>query len=198
VRFQQHGVPDPQRIRCAVIFCDAALLTAVSLGAWQPCCALCRVRAQVHCIAVAALSMLPHQLTPRASSPPPQMWTSRAATCWQTRSSEKPSRSSATGPPSPRCRLTAPTPPYARCCPSTLRHGSCAQCLLGDLSGRVSSAGVYGAYTPKLRMILSSFPDVQLYIKGEFVGGSDILMGLHRSGDLRTLLSDGPKEHSSA
>jgi glutaredoxin-related protein len=38
----------------------------------------------------------------------------------------------------------------------------------------------------------------QLYIKGEFVGGSDILMGLHRSGDLRTLLSDGPKEHTAA
>lgn len=49
----------------------------------------------------------------------------------------------------------------------------------------------------ELRMIVC-FSDVQLYIKGEFVGGSDILMGLHRSGDLRTLLSDGPKEHSSA
>lgn len=32
----------------------------------------------------------------------------------------------------------------------------------------------------------------QLYIKGEFVGGSDILMGLHQSGDLKSLLADGP------
>lgn len=39
---------------------------------------------------------------------------------------------------------------------------------------------------------------LQLYIKGEFVGGSDILMGLHKSGDLHTLLSDGPKEYDSA
>jgi monothiol glutaredoxin len=55
---------------------------------------------------------------------------------------------------------------------------------------------------PELREAIKKFsnwPTIpQLYIKGEFVGGSDILMGLHRSGDLRTLLSDGPKEHSSA
>jgi glutaredoxin-related protein len=46
--------------------------------------------------------------------------------------------------------------------------------------------------------MLHTFFTTQLYIKGEFVGGSDILMGLHRSGDLRTLLSDGPKEHAPA
>lgn len=37
----------------------------------------------------------------------------------------------------------------------------------------------------------SSWPTIpQLYVKGEFVGGSDILMGLHQSGDLEPLLED--------
>jgi len=40
----------------------------------------------------------------------------------------------------------------------------------------------------------SAIVTAQLYIKGEFVGGSDILMGLHQSGDLKALLSDGPEE----
>lgn len=47
---------------------------------------------------------------------------------------------------------------------------------------------------PELREAIkkfSSWPTIpQLYINGEFVGGSDILMGLHKSGDLKALLAD--------
>jgi monothiol glutaredoxin len=40
----------------------------------------------------------------------------------------------------------------------------------------------------------SDWPTIpQLYVKGEFVGGSDIMMEMYESGELKTLLdSDGP------
>lgn len=42
--------------------------------------------------------------------------------------------------------------------------------------------------------VLSCVADnVQVYVDGEFVGGSDILMGLHKSGELETLLSGASK-----
>ncbi len=31
--------------------------------------------------------------------------------------------------------------------------------------------------------------DTQIFVKGEFVGGADILMSMHESGDLETLLA---------
>mmetsp|Transcript_16424 Transcript_16424/g.49210 ORF Transcript_16424/g.49210 Transcript_16424/m.49210 type:complete len:164 (-) Transcript_16424:1671-2162(-) len=40
----------------------------------------------------------------------------------------------------------------------------------------------------------ASWPTIpQLYIKGELVGGSDIMMQLHQSGDLKSLLAEGPE-----
>jgi monothiol glutaredoxin len=37
----------------------------------------------------------------------------------------------------------------------------------------------------------SEWPTVpQLYVNGEFVGGCDIIMGMHQSGELETLLED--------
>lgn len=40
----------------------------------------------------------------------------------------------------------------------------------------------------------SSWPTIpQLYVKGEFVGGSDILMSMHQSGELQELFQDLPK-----
>lgn len=40
----------------------------------------------------------------------------------------------------------------------------------------------------------SQWPTIpQVYVDGEFVGGSDILMGLHKSGELETLLSGASK-----
>ena len=39
----------------------------------------------------------------------------------------------------------------------------------------------------------SNWPTIpQLYIKGEFVGGSDIMMEMYESGELQTLLSGKP------
>ena len=38
----------------------------------------------------------------------------------------------------------------------------------------------------------SEWPTIpQVYIDGEFVGGSDILMGMHESGELRKMFLDG-------
>lgn len=36
-------------------------------------------------------------------------------------------------------------------------------------------------------------PAVQIFIKGEFVGGSDILMGMHQSGELTDALEGTEK-----
>lgn len=37
--------------------------------------------------------------------------------------------------------------------------------------------------------VFSSWPTIpQLYIRGEFVGGSDIMLEMHQSGELKTLL----------
>ncbi len=37
----------------------------------------------------------------------------------------------------------------------------------------------------------SNWPTIpQLYIKGEFIGGSDIMMEMYESGELKTMLSD--------
>jgi len=45
---------------------------------------------------------------------------------------------------------------------------------------------------PELRQGIKEFSDwptiPQLYVDGEFVGGSDILVGLHQSGELATML----------
>ena len=39
--------------------------------------------------------------------------------------------------------------------------------------------------------VFSDWPTVpQLYVKGEFVGGSDIMMEMYRSGELETLMSE--------
>lgn len=35
----------------------------------------------------------------------------------------------------------------------------------------------------------------QIFINGEFVGGSDILMGMHQSGELQPLLDEAAKSH---
>jgi len=46
---------------------------------------------------------------------------------------------------------------------------------------------------PELRTSIkeySSWPTIpQLYVEGEFVGGCDIVMGMHQTGDLEALLS---------
>lgn len=66
-----------------------------------------------------------------------------------------------------------------------LRCVPCARSLsLGSLSISERTA----AEQASTRALFRS----QLYIKGEFVGGSDILMGLHQSGDLKSLLAEGP------
>lgn len=36
---------------------------------------------------------------------------------------------------------------------------------------------------------------MQIFINGEFVGGSDILMGMHQSGELEPLLDEASKSH---
>ena len=43
-----------------------------------------------------------------------------------------------------------------------------------------------------------SYPEInvlvkQVYVNGEFVGGSDILMGMHKSGELEGLLEDATR-----
>ncbi|XP_024366664.1 uncharacterized protein [Physcomitrium patens] len=47
---------------------------------------------------------------------------------------------------------------------------------------------------PELRNAIkeySNWPTIpQVYVNGEFVGGSDILISMHRSGELKTLLKD--------
>jgi monothiol glutaredoxin len=45
----------------------------------------------------------------------------------------------------------------------------------------------------------SQWPTVpQLYVKGEFVGGCDIVMEMFQSGELETLLTDKGIEHKAA
>jgi hypothetical protein len=101
VRLQQHGVPNTERIWCAQVTivppCAASLvpilLLAMRSAVVLHCCAVwLRLRERV----APALALF-------TSTPPPQMWTTRVATCWQTPSSGKPSRSSATGPRFLRC-----------------------------------------------------------------------------------------------
>ncbi|XP_024371465.1 uncharacterized protein [Physcomitrium patens] len=51
---------------------------------------------------------------------------------------------------------------------------------------------------PELRTAIkdySKWPTIpQVYVNGEFVGGSDILISMHRSGELKTLFKDVKKE----
>jgi len=51
---------------------------------------------------------------------------------------------------------------------------------------------------PELRTAIkdySKWPTIpQVYVNGEFLGGSDILISMHRSGELETLLKDVKKE----
>ena len=53
---------------------------------------------------------------------------------------------------------------------------------------------------PELRESLKTFSNwptfPQLYIKGELVGGSDIMMELFQRGELQKMLEDGPIEGS--
>ena len=45
----------------------------------------------------------------------------------------------------------------------------------------------------------SQWPTIpQLYVKGEFVGGCDIVMEMFQSGELETLLTDKGVEHKAA
>ena len=44
----------------------------------------------------------------------------------------------------------------------------------------------------------SDWPTIpQLYVKGEFVGGSDIMMEMYESGELKTLLDDKGVTHAA-
>ena len=48
---------------------------------------------------------------------------------------------------------------------------------------------------PEIRQGIKAYSDwptvPQLYVKGEFVGGSDIMMEMYEAGELQTLLNDG-------
>ncbi len=49
---------------------------------------------------------------------------------------------------------------------------------------------------PEIRQAVkdySNWPTIpQLYVKGEFIGGSDIMMAMHESGELKTKLAPSP------
>ena len=73
----------------------------------------------------------------------------------------------------------------------------------GDIQSTVSTTGTLGAVTTvnvledeAIRQGIkdySNWPTIpQLYVKGEFVGGSDIMMEMYESGELQPLL-DAPK-----
>ncbi|CAM9194160.1 unnamed protein product [Pylaiella littoralis] len=64
----------------------------------------------------------------------------------------------------------------------------------GERTERVSFSSVNVLDYPPLREGIKAFSDwptiPQLYVKGEFVGGCDILTQLHTSGDLETMLKE--------
>ena len=71
--------------------------------------------------------------------------------------------------------------------------------ILTDLG--VQFSGIDVLTDPSLRegvKLLSDWPTIpQLYVKGEFVGGCDIVREMHASGELRQLLKDKGVETAS-
>ncbi len=79
------------------------------------------------------------------------------------------------------------TPVFPQC-----GFSSTAVQILEELN--VAFEGVDVLRDPAVRAgvkIFSDWPTVpQLYVKGEFVGGSDIMMEMYRSGELETLMAE--------
>jgi Glutaredoxin len=153
VRLQQHGVPDPQRIWCAVKFCDVApavlsmppSLHAVRYGpATRSCAAWLQLR--IHLTrALGSLMLL--------TTWPTSSWRLNVADVdFQSRNVladpelREAIKKFSNWPTIPQVPLIRPRPPCSHCCPACPAVLEVVQspALLRDLSSHMSTAGGHG------------------------------------------------------
>ena len=83
---------------------------------------------------------------------------------------------------------------YMKGTPSTPMCGFSAQVVAALKAEGVDFSSVNVLDYPSIRdgiKIYSDWPTIpQLYVKGEFIGGCDIVLGMHESGELKELLQD--------